>query len=171
MNQWLGIFFQENLITITKLSNILKNEKSPYLQQHKDNPVDWFPWNKETLGKANGLMWGSKVIAKSIGLAVATSIYLNYGLQIGFLALAILMLIVVVVPILSIERPIHNSSLTLIQIKDETLKGLKNPKAKWAVLFLIISSIGNGVYEPIISKFLIDNHNCCLLYTSDAADE
>ena len=115
--------------------------------------------NEETLGKANGLMWGSKVIAKSIGLAVATSIYLNYGLQIGFLALAILMLIVVVVPILSIERPIHNSSLTLIQIKDETLKGLKNPKAKWAVLFLIISSIGNGVYEPIISKFLIDNHN------------
>ena len=34
------------------MSNILKNEKSPYLQQHKDNPVDWFPWNKETLDKA-----------------------------------------------------------------------------------------------------------------------
>ena len=52
MSQWLGIFFQENLTTIIKLSNILKNEKSPYLQQHKDNPVDWFPWNKETLDKA-----------------------------------------------------------------------------------------------------------------------
>jgi len=34
------------------LSNILKNENSPYLKQHKDNPVDWFPWNKETLQKA-----------------------------------------------------------------------------------------------------------------------
>ena len=51
MSQWLEIFFRENLSIITKLSNILKNEKSPYLQQHKDNPVDWFPWNKETLKK------------------------------------------------------------------------------------------------------------------------
>ena len=34
------------------MSNILKNENSPYLKQHKDNPVDWFPWNKETLQKA-----------------------------------------------------------------------------------------------------------------------
>ena len=53
MSLWLEIFLRENLSTITKLSNILKNEKSPYLQQHKDNPVDWFPWNKETLEKAN----------------------------------------------------------------------------------------------------------------------
>ena len=52
LSQWLEIFLQENLSIITKLSNILKNEKSPYLQQHKDNPVDWFPWNKETLEKA-----------------------------------------------------------------------------------------------------------------------
>ena len=66
MNQWLGIFFQENLITITKLSNILKNEKSPYLQQHKDNPVDWFPWNKETLGKAKK---EKKPIFLSVGYA------------------------------------------------------------------------------------------------------
>ncbi len=43
MSLWLEIFLQENLSIITKLSNILKNEKSPYLQQHKDNPVDWFP--------------------------------------------------------------------------------------------------------------------------------
>ena len=66
MSQWLGIFFQENLTTIIKLSNILKNEKSPYLQQHKDNPVDWFPWNKETLDKAKK---EKKPIFLSVGYA------------------------------------------------------------------------------------------------------
>ena len=66
MSQWLEIFLQENLSIITKLSNILKNEKSPYLQQHKDNPVDWFPWNKETLEKAKK---EKKPIFLSVGYA------------------------------------------------------------------------------------------------------
>jgi len=34
------------------LSNRLKNETSPYLLQHKDNPVDWYPWSKEAFDKA-----------------------------------------------------------------------------------------------------------------------
>ena len=34
------------------MANLLKNEKSPYLKQHEDNPVDWYAWNKETLLKA-----------------------------------------------------------------------------------------------------------------------
>ena len=29
--------------------NKLKEEKSPYLKQHQDNPVNWFAWNKESL--------------------------------------------------------------------------------------------------------------------------
>ncbi|MFR7991260.1 MAG: DUF255 domain-containing protein [Anaerovoracaceae bacterium] len=27
--------------------NRLENEKSPYLKQHAENPVEWFPWGKE----------------------------------------------------------------------------------------------------------------------------
>ena len=34
------------------MPNQLKKEKSPYLKQHMDNPVDWYAWNKETLLKA-----------------------------------------------------------------------------------------------------------------------
>ncbi len=34
------------------MPNLLKKEKSPYLKQHEDNPVDWYAWNKETLLKA-----------------------------------------------------------------------------------------------------------------------
>ncbi len=32
--------------------NRLKNEKSPYLLQHANNPVNWYPWNKEAFEKA-----------------------------------------------------------------------------------------------------------------------
>ncbi|MBI2428290.1 MAG: thioredoxin domain-containing protein [Ignavibacteriales bacterium] len=32
--------------------NRLSREKSPYLLQHKDNPVDWFPWGEEAFAKA-----------------------------------------------------------------------------------------------------------------------
>lgn len=35
-----------------KKYNRLINEKSPYLLQHADNPVDWFPWSKEAFDKA-----------------------------------------------------------------------------------------------------------------------
>jgi uncharacterized protein YyaL (SSP411 family) len=33
-------------------TNSLINETSPYLLQHAHNPVDWYPWNEETLAKA-----------------------------------------------------------------------------------------------------------------------
>ncbi len=32
--------------------NRLKHETSPYLLQHADNPVDWYPWGKEAFQKA-----------------------------------------------------------------------------------------------------------------------
>jgi uncharacterized protein YyaL (SSP411 family) len=34
------------------MANRLANETSPYLLQHKDNPVDWYPWGEEALGRA-----------------------------------------------------------------------------------------------------------------------
>ncbi len=32
--------------------NHLRNEPSPYLQQHANNPVDWYPWGAEALARA-----------------------------------------------------------------------------------------------------------------------
>src|SRR5271166_3977082 len=32
--------------------NRLVREKSPYLQQHAHNPVDWFPWGEEAFASA-----------------------------------------------------------------------------------------------------------------------
>ncbi|HEY7633733.1 MAG TPA: thioredoxin domain-containing protein [Thermoleophilaceae bacterium] len=34
------------------MANHLANETSPYLLQHKDNPVDWYPWGPEALERA-----------------------------------------------------------------------------------------------------------------------
>ncbi len=34
------------------MSNRLANETSPYLLQHKDNPVDWYPWGNEAFVRA-----------------------------------------------------------------------------------------------------------------------
>ena len=34
------------------MANRLAGETSPYLLQHKDNPVDWYPWGDEALARA-----------------------------------------------------------------------------------------------------------------------
>lgn len=46
------------------MPNKLTGEKSPYLLQHKDNPVDWYPWCKEAFEKAKA---DDKPIFLSIG--------------------------------------------------------------------------------------------------------
>lgn len=46
------------------MSNRLEKEDSPYLQQHKNNPVDWWPWCDEAFEKAKS---ENKAIFISIG--------------------------------------------------------------------------------------------------------
>ncbi len=47
-------------------TNHLANEKSPYLQLHAHNPVDWYPWSEEAFRKAKE---ENKPIFLSIGYA------------------------------------------------------------------------------------------------------
>ncbi|SNS77822.1 Protein of unknown function, DUF255 [Anaerovirgula multivorans] len=39
-------------MTNNRESNRLIHEKSFYLLQHANNPVDWFPWGQEAFEKA-----------------------------------------------------------------------------------------------------------------------
>ena len=48
------------------MENQLKNEQSPYLKQHKQNPVHWLAWNNVSLQKAKK---EKKPIFLSIGYA------------------------------------------------------------------------------------------------------
>ncbi len=43
---------KENTMSDHKYTNKLINEKSPYLQQHAHNPVNWYPWGEEAFEKA-----------------------------------------------------------------------------------------------------------------------
>ena len=52
--------------TGTAVLNLLAEEKSPYLLQHKENPVDWHPWGEEALKKARE---ENKPVFLSIGYA------------------------------------------------------------------------------------------------------
>lgn len=52
------------IILMNTQANQLKNEASPYLQQHAQNPVNWFPWGEEALEKAKK---ENKIIFLSIG--------------------------------------------------------------------------------------------------------
>ncbi len=71
------------------MPNQLIHETSPYLRQHADNPVDWYPWGEEALQKAQA---EDKPILLSIGYAAchwchvmahesfedpATAVYMN----------------------------------------------------------------------------------------------
>ncbi|MBR6839819.1 MAG: DUF255 domain-containing protein, partial [Oscillospiraceae bacterium] len=48
------------------MSNRLIHEKSPYLRQHAENPVDWYPWGEEAFEKARR---EDKPVFLSIGYA------------------------------------------------------------------------------------------------------
>jgi uncharacterized protein YyaL (SSP411 family) len=46
--------------------NRLADETSPYLRQHKDNPVDWYPWGEEAFARARE---EDKPVMLSVGYA------------------------------------------------------------------------------------------------------
>lgn len=48
------------------VANRLANESSPYLKQHADNPVDWYPWSEEAFVRAQQ---ENKPIHLSVGYA------------------------------------------------------------------------------------------------------
>ena len=52
------------VLLVNSYGNELKNEDSPYLQQHADNPVNWMPWGEKALEKAKR---EKKLIFLSIG--------------------------------------------------------------------------------------------------------
>lgn len=58
----MAVFISSN--AESKMKNRLAEEQSPYLQQHAENPVDWFPWGEEAFKKAKA---ENKPIFLSIG--------------------------------------------------------------------------------------------------------
>ena len=62
----ISFIIKKSFLMIKISENVLSNDLSPYLKQHKDNPVNWQTWSKEILefSKQN-----KKPILLSIGYA------------------------------------------------------------------------------------------------------
>ena len=50
------------------MSNRLANETSPYLLQHKDNPVDWYAWGDEAFARARARGQADPALRRLLGL-------------------------------------------------------------------------------------------------------
>jgi uncharacterized protein len=53
-------------IIVVEMANRLARETSPYLLQHADNPVDWYPWGEEAFARARA---EDKPVLLSVGYA------------------------------------------------------------------------------------------------------
>jgi uncharacterized protein YyaL (SSP411 family) len=51
--------------------NQLQHETSPYLLQHQNNPVNWFPWKEDALQKAQE---ENKLLIISVGYALVIGV-------------------------------------------------------------------------------------------------
>jgi len=120
---------------------------------------------KKTLGKANGLMWGSKVFAKGIGLSASVAIYLSFGVSAGLLVLMAMIGLIMLVPLLSQELDHKVGSkeevrqanrMPLKELISEILQGFNTKPALWALLFMTISGISVGIYDVLFNKFFIE---------------
>ena len=50
--------------SVGRMTNRLADQSSPYLRQHADNPVDWYPWGDEAFARAKA---EDKPILLSVG--------------------------------------------------------------------------------------------------------
>ena len=56
--------------TLAPHQNRLAHETSPYLLQHKDNPVEWWAWGPEALGRRQALQQADPAVRRLCGLSL-----------------------------------------------------------------------------------------------------
>ena len=121
-----------------------------------------------TLSKANGLMWGSQIAGKGIGMLLGTSLYFSFGIPFGISILIALIMLLFLVPLLSKELDFKVGHKLVLNQKNilapknllkEVAKVFSDNRAWWAILFLIFINLGSGVYEVIYNKFFLEELN------------
>jgi PAT family beta-lactamase induction signal transducer AmpG len=119
----------------------------------------------EALGKANGLMWGSKVFGRGIGMSISVAIYLSYGVSVGLALLMIMICLIMLIPYLSKEldfkigkedNPESTNKMPLRELISEIIGGFNGKIAFLALVFMAISNIGMGIYDVLFNKFFIE---------------
>jgi uncharacterized protein len=59
-------------------TNRLAGETSPYLRQHADNPVDWYPWGPEAKARAAA---EDRPILLSVGYSACHWCHVNHAVR------------------------------------------------------------------------------------------
>ena len=54
------------------MPNRLANETSPYLRQHADNPVDWYPWGDEAQARARSEDKPILLVGRLLGVSLVS---------------------------------------------------------------------------------------------------
>ena len=68
------------------MSNRLINESSPYLRQHGENPVDWYPWGEEAFQKAKAEDKPIAIILDTVkgkGVTAVEETMANHSMKVG----------------------------------------------------------------------------------------
>nr|ADI18503.1 permeases of the major facilitator superfamily [uncultured gamma proteobacterium HF4000_19M20] len=118
-----------------------------------------------TLSKANGLMWGSKVVGNAVGMFLGTTLFFAYDISVGIAVLIGLMMIIFLVPFYSRELDfkvgyeslsIKNNFFPPLDLLKEIVKVFEDARARWAIVFILFINLGLGVFEPVYNKFFLE---------------
>ena len=121
-----------------------------------------------TLSKANGLMWGSKVVGNAFGMFLGTTLFFTYGISTGVAVLIGLMGLIFLVPFYSKELDfkvgyeslsVKKNFLPLLDLLKEIIKVFDDSRARWAIVFILFINLGLGVFEPVYNKFFLEELN------------
>ena len=118
-----------------------------------------------TLSKANGLMWGSKVVGNAVGMFLGTTLFFAYDISVGIAVLIGLMMMIFLVPLYSKELDfkvgyeslsIKKNFLPPLDLLKEIVKVFEDTRARWAIVFILFINLGLGVFEPVYNKFFLE---------------
>ena len=118
-----------------------------------------------TLSKANGLMWGSKVVGNAVGMFLGTALFFTYGISAGVAVLVVIMMMIFLVPLNSreLDFKVGYESLSFkknflppLDLLKEIVKVFDDSRARWAIVFILFINLGLGVFEPVYNKFFLE---------------
>ena len=113
------------------------------------------------LAKANGYMWGSKIIGRGSGMLISSSLLFTYGSNVSILFLICCMTLVFVFPFVSSElddkagsedRKQYGNVLGIKFLLSEISQGLLHKTAIAAVVFMLFSNIAVGIFDVTYNK-------------------
>lgn len=131
--------------------------------------IDMVPVKEQA--RANGLMWGAKIVGTSLSLSVGTWIINRYGFQQAILSLSLVVCLIMLVPLLLRERPgekllpwtpgkaspeaIKMQADSFMKIFKSLFKVFFLPSSLWMGLAFFLFNTSIGLIDAVLPVFTI----------------